>query len=94
MAKLRTVSKAQSGVHIPAEQNARRVGQARAALAAYRTEARIMETESFDATIGDLICDLIHLCDQEVVNFDRLLQLARMHHSAEVKERVADRLRK
>lgn len=33
--------------------------------------------------LADLLTDILHLCQQESINFERALASARMHHEAE-----------
>lgn len=40
-----------------------------------------------ESNITDLLTDLWHLCDDEKLDFHRLLASAQMHHEAEIEEK-------
>jgi hypothetical protein len=46
-------------------------------------------TDDGDA-LSDLICDLMHWSDREIINFQSALNTARMHHQAECAEQDAN----
>ncbi len=45
-----------------------------------------MHGEDYETRIGDLVTDLIHLCDREGVHFDAIVKRALQHHAAELEE--------
>ena len=65
--------------------NAERAGWARTAIGAFAFETN-MRGEDLDTKIGDLLCNLIHLCDEEDLNFDDLVANAHDHHWHETRE--------
>ena len=44
--------------------------------------------------IGDLLANLMHLCDQEEIEFDDMVEDGRMHHTAEYAEENYEKLKK
>ncbi len=70
--------------------NKDRSGLAQQAVEAFAT-ATGMEAEPEEAVIGDLLCDLMHYCEQNGVEFDDCLGSARMHYSVGVFEDIVQR---
>ncbi len=68
------------------DQNAHRIASARRAVAAFQDEAGQDDSDGLDTVLTDLLCDLQHLCDNEGLVFERILLLAKMHHTAEVRD--------
>ena len=66
--------------------NADRAGSARHALAKFRNETALEDADGLDTAMTDLLCDLLHLCDQEGLAFAHMLLLAMTHHDAEARE--------
>ena len=60
--------------------NADRANDAETALAAH---AELVGNDEQPTAIVDLLTDLMHLCDEQSLNFDNLLGTARNHHSHE-----------
>ncbi|MDA8140775.1 MAG: hypothetical protein M0036_19175 [Desulfobacteraceae bacterium] len=50
------------------------------------SSANYGENDSLDAGMCDLIADLLHFCAQEGLDFDSILNTARMHFEAESEE--------
>lgn len=50
--------------------------------AAIRKFQRITNADDEDA-LCDLLCDLMHWCDRDALDFDRELNRAKMHYDAE-----------
>ncbi len=65
------------------DQNAQRAARARAAVATFRYETGQGDADGLDTVLTDLLCDLLHLCDQEGLSFERVVLLARTHYNAE-----------
>lgn len=68
------------------DQNVRRAEWARAALSVFQNEARQDDSEGLDTVLTDLLCDLLHLCGKEGLEFERVLVLARRHYDAETRD--------
>jgi hypothetical protein len=66
----------------PDEKNADRANWAETALAAFMAETG---TERSDA-LADLLCDLMHWCDREALEFEGELRRASGHYLAETSE--------
>ena len=62
--------------------NERRAQWADKALAVFQKETRCDQQDA----LPDLLCDLMHLADQQGIDFDKMLDRARCHHQAEVYE--------
>ena len=62
--------------------NERRAQWADKALAVFQNETRCDQQDA----LPDLLCDLMHLADQQGIDFDKMLQRARYHYQAEVAE--------
>ena len=61
-----------------------RAAWAEIAINNFRNE--VMQGEDDDTTIGDLLANILHYCDQYGVDFDARLTTARMHFEAEIIE--------
>jgi len=48
--------------------------------------------EGVDTIVSDFLTNLIHLCDKHELDFDALLNRARLHHEAEVSDELDDSL--
>ena len=66
--------------------NADRAVWARRALATLQKETGLTDGDGLDTALTDLLCDLMHFCDQHGLQFDRNLLRAQMHYSAETIE--------
>lgn len=64
-------------------QNARRATFSRGALDDYMKTTGLTIADGLDTAIGDLLVDLMHLCDQEGLDFAEILERASGHHEAE-----------
>lgn len=42
--------------------------------------------EDTETILGDLLCDLRHLCDEEKIDFNLMIARSQMNHQAEVEE--------
>jgi len=62
--------------------NEDRASWAQQAVAAFAAAIN-MEDEPLDTVIGDLLADLMHLCDNEKLDFNILLSRAQMNHIEE-----------
>ena len=62
--------------------NKDRAGWAQTALDAFVEE--VGDAGDLGDNIGDLLCDIIHLCDAAKLDFDQLLDRARGHYAAEI----------
>lgn len=69
----------------PESQNARRVEWARRAVARLKHETGLTNADGLDTAIVDLICDLLHLCNREGLEFEHVLALAKLHYDAETR---------
>lgn len=63
----------------PEEMNDARTSWAQAALRSFQQETGSED----DTALVDLLCDLMHWCDRNAVDFEQCLQLARLHYEAE-----------
>lgn len=63
----------------PENMNSDRASWASAALREFQ---RVTGTDDEDR-LGDLLCDLMHWCDRNDLDFDAALSRARMHYEAE-----------
>ena len=68
------------------DQNAHRAVWARRALAAFQEETGLTDADGLDTVLTDLLCDLVHLCGQEGIEFERVLLRARTHYDAETRD--------
>jgi hypothetical protein len=62
--------------------NEKRVARALELTYAYRILSGT-EDEPLDTVIADVLTDLMHLCDNEDLEFDRLLHMATIQHEEE-----------
>jgi hypothetical protein len=69
----------------PEDMNTDRAAWAAAALQEFQ---RITGTDDEDS-VADLLCDLMHWCDRDDVDFDAALSSARMHYEAETAPEAA-----
>lgn len=65
--------------------NTRRAGFALAALKAFAKRVGGFKSEPTEQQIGDLLCDLHHLCDALGIDFASVLDDADFHYSAELR---------
>ena len=65
--------------------NQRRSQAAQAAVDAHSFVQK-STTEPLEVRVGDLLCDLAHLCDEHGFDLAALLQRAEDHHAEEVEE--------
>jgi hypothetical protein len=63
-------------------ENEKRIARALELTYAYRILSGT-EDEPLDTVITDVLTDLMHLCDNEDLEFDRLLHMAAVHHEEE-----------
>lgn len=72
----------------PDNLNNERADWAEAALDAFALVTR-MDTagEDYETILGDLLCDLMHWCDRNGVDFDVMLDVARMGYEDETTEK-------
>ncbi len=72
--------------HDPAEKNLRRAARSLRVLRAYAIECcgGRDDDEEYDTSVGDLLADLMHLCDLLGLDFDSACAMAAVHHEAEV----------
>ena len=68
------------------DQNVRRAAWAREAVAAFQNETGQDDSDGLDTLLTDLLCDLLHLCDQEGLEFQSILLLAKTHYDAEARD--------
>ena len=66
-----------------------RAGWAFAALHTFM-ELSNMGAEPLGTAVSDLLCDLMHLCDKEAIDFEARLKVARDHYREEVMEELED----
>lgn len=74
--------------------NEDRAGRAFLALGAYATATRGHvnwdDKEDLGTLVQDLVTDLLHVCDQEKLDFDQLLEWGRGNHRDEVAEEASE----
>jgi len=70
--------------------NADRADWAAAAVLKFATVTGMIENEDAETTIGDLLADLMHLCDREGVDFHTCVARASDHYEEEVSEEEND----
>ncbi len=63
--------------------NADRAVWARRALATLQQDTGLTDADGLDTALTDLLCDLMHFCDQAGLEFEQNLIRAQMHYSAE-----------
>jgi len=51
-----------------------------------RDFADTAKTEGADVPVGDLLCNMMHLCQRQGVDFQAMITRAEMHFEAEVEE--------
>lgn len=66
--------------------NEDRAGCAYQAVAGFAEATGLSPTEELDSAIGDLLANIMHLCKQEKIDFNLMLQNAQMHFREEVVE--------
>lgn len=54
------------------------------AVYAFAAVTHAADEEELDTLVGDLLCDLMHLCDRDGLDFAALLERAQTHYAAEV----------
>lgn len=69
--------------------NEDRANWARAALEVFSQKTGLDMAVELDCSIGDLLANMMHLCKQEGLDFDALLETGRMHFEAETDEEEA-----
>jgi hypothetical protein len=62
------------------------VNAAHQALIKYHVIKREGGIDSLEEIANDLLTDLRHLCDDEKIDFNRLIATSQMHHKAEADE--------
>ncbi len=65
------------------EMNSLRAEWARRAVGTLQGDTGLTEADGLETAITDLLCDLMHLCDQGGLEFERGLSMARMHYISE-----------
>ena len=66
----------------PSDENEERIARALELTDAYRILTGA-EDEPMESVVTDVLTDLMHLCDNEDLEFDRLLHTATIHHEEE-----------
>jgi hypothetical protein len=64
------------------DENEERIARALELTDAYRILTSA-EDEPMESVVTDVLTDLMHLCDNEDLEFDRLLHMATIHHEEE-----------
>jgi hypothetical protein len=55
-------------------------------LATLQRETGLTDADGLDVALTDLLTDLMHLCDQYGLEFDRNLLMAKVHYSEETSD--------
>jgi hypothetical protein len=66
--------------------NTARAAWAKRALATLQRETGLTDADGLDVALTDLLTDLMHLCDQYGLEFDRNLLMAKVHYSEETSD--------
>lgn len=67
--------------------NEDRAGWAQVAVDAFAAETNMDAAgEDMQTVMGDLLADLMHLCQQNDIDFERILATGKMHFEAELEE--------
>jgi len=66
----------------PGNENEERIARAKALTDVHRVLTS-SEDEPIDCVVIDVLTDLMHFCDNEDLEFDRLLHMAAIHHEEE-----------
>ena len=64
------------------DENEERIARALELTEAYRIFTNSQD-EPMESVVTDVLTDLMHLCDNEDLEFDRLLHMATIHHEEE-----------
>jgi hypothetical protein len=63
--------------------NAKRAKWAAAAVGTFQKETGLSDVDGLDTAIGDMLGDLLHLCDREKLDFSELVERGRHYHEEE-----------
>ena len=63
-----------------------RAKSARRALAEFGNQTGLTHADGLGIAMTDLLCDFLHLCDQERLDFAHILRLALTHHDVEARD--------
>ena len=68
------------------DMNTLRALWARRAVCTLQNDTGLTEEDGLETAVTDLLCNLMHLCGQEGLDFERDLFMARTHYGAETGE--------
>jgi hypothetical protein len=63
--------------------NAKRARWARHAVGTFQKDTGLGDVDGLDTAIGDMLGDLMHLCDQESFDFNELIEKGRHYYEGE-----------
>ncbi len=63
--------------------NGERAGWAHEAVKTFQKETGLSDVDGLDTAVGDLLGDLMHLCDRESLDFSELLEKGQHYYESE-----------
>ena len=83
MARKKQASQGRSHPRHGEPRNSDRAAWARRAVVTLQKETGLTEADGLDTAVTDLLADMMHLCRQEGLKFQRQFLMAEMHYEAE-----------